>query len=147
MSHRLARPLTVFRCPVVDGQDPAGFVHPRPARRRDAAGLHDHILFWDTREGHRRLCRVDKAIYTVEQRRLSEMLRIARERAGLRQADVATALQMPQSFVSKYESGERRLDLIELKQVCDALGISLTRFVAAFEAAEDNEPPTESWPR
>jgi transcriptional regulator with XRE-family HTH domain len=41
-------------------------------------------------------------------------------------------LDVPQSFVSKYESGERRLDLIELQQVCDALGVDLLVFVAAY---------------
>ena len=38
-----------------------------------------------------------------------------------------------QSFVSTYESGERRLDLMELKQVCKALGVSILDFVERFE--------------
>ncbi len=37
------------------------------------------------------------------------------------------------SFVSKYESGERRLDLIELREICEALKISLADFVNRFE--------------
>jgi len=45
---------------------------------------------------------------------------------------VAAALGVPQSFVSKYESGERRLDLIELQQVCQALDVDLLDFVAAY---------------
>jgi transcriptional regulator with XRE-family HTH domain len=53
--------------------------------------------------------------------------------AGLRQAQVAKRLGKPQSFVSKYESGERRLDLLELRQVCRALRVSLTEFVRRFE--------------
>lgn len=77
---------------------------------------------------------VDKAIYGPEQRRLCEMLRSLREEAGLRQIDVAQRLDVPQSFVSKYETGERRLDLIELRQVCAALGIELRRFIDRFEA-------------
>lgn len=76
---------------------------------------------------------MDKAIYSVDQRRLTALLRVTREAAGLRQTDVAEALGEPQSFVSKYESGERRLDLIELKQVCAALGVTLTSFVKDFE--------------
>jgi transcriptional regulator with XRE-family HTH domain len=76
---------------------------------------------------------VDKAIHGTELRTLTELLRTYRERAGLRQVDVAEALGVPQSFVSKYESGERRLDLIELRQVCGALGISLIDFVNAYE--------------
>ncbi|PZS16458.1 MAG: transcriptional regulator [Pseudonocardiales bacterium] len=76
---------------------------------------------------------MDKAIYTAEHRRLCALLRVVRERAELRQADVAEALDVPQSFVSKYESGERRLDLIELKQVCAALDTTLEGFVQEFE--------------
>jgi transcriptional regulator with XRE-family HTH domain len=75
---------------------------------------------------------VDKAIYGEDQRRLSELLRSIRDDAGLRQVDVAAALGEPQSFVSKYESGERRLDLIELKQVAEALGVSLIDLVERF---------------
>jgi len=41
---------------------------------------------------------------------------------------------MPQSFVSKYETGERRLDVIELRAVCEALGTTLSTFVKRFEA-------------
>ena len=53
--------------------------------------------------------------------------------AGLRQIDLAKRLAQPQSFVSKYESGERRLDLPELRQVCKAAGISLGDFISRFE--------------
>ena len=76
---------------------------------------------------------MDKAIYSAEQERLCALLRSYREQAGLRQVQVAEALDVPQSFVSKYESGERRLDLIELRQVCTVLGVSLGEFVEAFD--------------
>lgn len=65
---------------------------------------------------------MDKAIHTDEVRVLCLLLRECRERAGLRQIDVAERLDEPQSFVSKYESGERRLDVIEFRTVCKALG-------------------------
>ncbi len=48
---------------------------------------------------------------------------------------MAEALGFPQSVVSKWESGERRLDLLELRDVCEALGISLVDFVKRFEKA------------
>jgi transcriptional regulator with XRE-family HTH domain len=78
---------------------------------------------------------VDKSIYGKEQRILSELLRSAREKAGLRQVDVADRLGWPQSAVSKYESGERRLDLVELRQVCEAIGIALVDLVKRFDRA------------
>jgi|GEM_PF-374040 len=48
----------------------------------------------------------------------------ARQEKRLTQADVAARLGKPQSFVSKYESGERRLDVIEFLEVCEALTVS-----------------------
>lgn len=62
-----------------------------------------------------------------------DALRQMREAASLRQRDVAQRLGVPQSFVSKYESGERRLDLLELEQICEACGTSLARFVAQYQ--------------
>ena len=66
---------------------------------------------------------------------LLTLLRTVREEQGLHQTDIALALARPQSFVSKYESGARRLDLLELKDVCDAVGIELAEFAGRFEAA------------
>lgn len=76
---------------------------------------------------------MDRAAYGRERRRLAALLRTLREEAGLRQIDVAQALDVPQSFVSKYESGERRLDLVELREVCEALHTTVTNLVARFE--------------
>lgn len=65
--------------------------------------------------------------------RLQALLRQIRAEAGLRQSDLAQRLGQPQSFVSKYESGERRLDLLEIRDICTAVGISLQEFVRRFE--------------
>jgi transcriptional regulator with XRE-family HTH domain len=70
-----------------------------------------------------------------KQELLLSLFRAVREEKGLYQTDVAGALGRPQSFVSKYEAGARRLDLLELKEVCDAIGVDLTEFVRRFEAA------------
>ncbi|WP_431274334.1 helix-turn-helix domain-containing protein [Variovorax ureilyticus] len=56
--------------------------------------------------------------------KLRELLAQARDDAGLKQAQVAALLKRPQSFVSKYENGERKLDVIEFIEVCKALGVS-----------------------
>ena len=75
------------------------------------------------------LVRLPTTIYTDDHERLVALLRHYRERAGLLQSDVAERLARPQSFVSKYESGQRRLDLVELNAVCDALGVSVVTVV------------------
>lgn len=49
--------------------------------------------------------------------------------AGLSQAEVAGRLRKPQSFVSKFERGERRLDVIEFREVARAIGIEPLRFL------------------
>jgi ribosome-binding protein aMBF1 (putative translation factor) len=77
--------------------------------------------------------RLEKNLYTRRQRILLRLLRETRQDAGLFQQDLAETLDRPQSFVSKYESGERRLDILELRDVCQALGISLREFVNRLE--------------
>jgi transcriptional regulator with XRE-family HTH domain len=69
------------------------------------------------------------------QEQLQLLLRRVRGEAGLTQAGVAVRVSQPQSFVSKYESGERRLDVLELRAVCSAMGISLADFVRRLEQA------------
>ncbi|MDE1962913.1 MAG: helix-turn-helix transcriptional regulator [Xanthomonadaceae bacterium] len=64
---------------------------------------------------------------------MARLLRDIRTRAELTQTEVAAALGKPQSYVSKYESGERRLDLVELAELCPVLGLSLSKFVDEFE--------------
>ncbi len=61
-----------------------------------------------------------------------DLLRTFRERAGLTQLDVAKALEVPQSYVSKYETGERRLDFAETAAVCTALDVSIVEFAKEF---------------
>lgn len=68
-----------------------------------------------------------------EQKALLSLLRQLRLDAGLRQKDIAKALGKRPAFVSYYETGARRLDLLELREVCDVLGISLGVFVRKFE--------------
>jgi transcriptional regulator with XRE-family HTH domain len=54
---------------------------------------------------------------------LRERLKQARLAAGLRQLDVAQQLAKPQSYIAKIESGERRLDFIEVLDLCIAIGL------------------------
>jgi len=55
-----------------------------------------------------------------------------RKRASLTQSEVARKLLRPQSFVSKYERGERRLDVTEFIEIADALGLNISHFLRAY---------------
>lgn len=70
-----------------------------------------------------------KSIYSTEYRKVVDHLKKARHEAGLKQADVAKKLGKPQSFVSKVERGERRLDVTELKQFADIYKKPLSYFL------------------
>ena len=73
---------------------------------------------------------VQRSPRAIDKEALLDALREVRSEVGITQAELAARLGRPQSFVSKYESGERRLDLVELSEVCVALGISLESFVS-----------------
>lgn len=76
---------------------------------------------------------MEKKVHTEQQIKLQALLRELRRDSGLRQTDLAELLDEPQSFVSKYETGERRLDILELRDICRALGLTLTDFAARLE--------------
>jgi transcriptional regulator with XRE-family HTH domain len=63
-----------------------------------------------------------------------ELLKELRLAKNLTQTQVAERLGLPQSYVSKYETGERRLDFVETVFICEALGTSLPEFAAAFSS-------------
>ena len=64
-----------------------------------------------------------------------ETLRQARIRAGMTQAELAGLIEETQSWVSACERGQRRLDVMELRAICTALGISLGEFIEQLETA------------
>ncbi len=65
-------------------------------------------------------------------KRFRELLIDSRQRAELTQAALSSRLKRPQSFVSKYERGERRLDVVEFGDVARAIGVDPARFLAKF---------------
>jgi len=72
---------------------------------------------------------IHKNEYSVLLRRLREL----RTAAGMTQVDLSAVLQRPQSYVSDVERGSRRMDLLQLRELCNACGNSLTEFVNEFE--------------
>lgn len=76
---------------------------------------------------------MEKSLYSKNHKVFLALLKQVRLDAGLRQEDIAKRLRKPQSFVSKYESGERRLDILELGEISEAMGLSLAEFVRQLE--------------
>ena len=70
-----------------------------------------------------------KSRHSPKYRRILRLLRALREEQGLLQADVARKFGGYASFVSKCESGERRIDVVELAEFCKVYGISLSEFL------------------
>ncbi len=78
---------------------------------------------------------MQKSIYTAQQQHFLVLLRQVRREAGLTQAELAQRLGTLQSRITDYERGVRRMDLLELRQVCEAVGVTLPQFVQRFEEA------------
>jgi transcriptional regulator with XRE-family HTH domain len=78
---------------------------------------------------------MEKSIHSGQYAIFLKLLREKRQEAGLTQAQLARKIRETQTFVSKCERGERRIDLIELRAFCKAYGMSLKQFVSALEWA------------
>ncbi len=65
--------------------------------------------------------------------KIASLLRDLRLERELRQTDIAERLGETQSYVSRYEKGEQRLDLVELRAICRVLDVSLSDVVARLE--------------
>jgi transcriptional regulator with XRE-family HTH domain len=70
-----------------------------------------------------------------ERKVLLHLLRELRKEKGLTQGQLGKAIGAKQAFVSKYETGERRLDFLDLVAICEALGISIARFAERFDVS------------
>lgn len=76
---------------------------------------------------------MDKSIHSHLYHQVIGRLRSKREGKGVTQAQLADKLGVNKNFISKIETCDRRLDLIELRQICQVLGISFVDFVAEVE--------------
>lgn len=70
-----------------------------------------------------------RSIYTKEYKKVIDRLKKARLEAGLKQVEVAKKIAKPQSYISKIEQGERRVDVAELKKIADIYKKPLDYFV------------------
>jgi transcriptional regulator with XRE-family HTH domain len=75
---------------------------------------------------------VSKSAFTQSNDEFRALLKELRVNKGLTQADMAETLGLPQSYVSKIETGERRMDFVETAAFCDAIGIELAAFAKLF---------------
>ncbi|MCE5230425.1 helix-turn-helix domain-containing protein [bacterium] len=78
--------------------------------------------------------------------RYGRLLKRIRERAKMTQEDVAAQLDVRQTFVSKYESGDRRLDIDELSLICKAIGTDILKFAKLYVMNEGVAPVRERKP-
>jgi transcriptional regulator with XRE-family HTH domain len=88
-----------------------------------------------------------KSIHKSEYSILLRRLRALRTAAGLTQVELSAALQRPQSYISDVERGSRRMDLLQLRELCNACGQPLTKFVDAFEKELAQATPSRKRPK
>jgi transcriptional regulator with XRE-family HTH domain len=75
---------------------------------------------------------IGKTVHSSDQAAFCQLMAKARKAAGLTQHDLAKRLKKPQSFVAKYEGGERRLDVIEFLAIARIIGADPVRILRAL---------------
>lgn len=78
-----------------------------------------------------------KSVFTSAYRRFLDLLIQTRKSQCITQVQMAEALKKPQSYISKYESGERRLDVIETLEILKVLKASPAQFMEELENLSD----------
>lgn len=84
---------------------------------------------------------MEKSLKSAEYARLIALLVAVRQKAGIRQHGLAKKLGKPQSFVAKYEGGERRIDLVEFVTIARAVDADPVRLFKEFLAAAPTKSP------
>jgi transcriptional regulator with XRE-family HTH domain len=82
-------------------------------------------------------------VYSSEYQTLLTHLRKARKAAHLTQVEVAKRLNRSQGYVNKVETGERRMDVVQLREFCAAIGADFVDFIRTYDDAIKNAPPME----
>lgn len=78
---------------------------------------------------------MQKSLYTPEQIKLQQLLQQLRKDANLTQLALAKKLNVAPSRISEYEKAGRRMDILQLRLYCEAVGITLRDFVDRLENA------------
>ena len=76
---------------------------------------------------------MDRDKWSARQEFLWKLLRDIRKESNQTQTDLALKLKRRQTYVSKYELGERRLDLLEIYDICNACGVTLIELMERIE--------------
>ena len=74
-----------------------------------------------------------KRIYIAQRNLMTDLLREVRLETSLTQVELAARIEKDQAYVSRYESGQRRLDVLEVREICQAIEITLEEFVKRLE--------------
>lgn len=80
-----------------------------------------------------------RSVYTESYERFRALLVEARKKAGLSQVALARRIHRPQSFVSKYERGERRIDVVEFLELAEALGFDPAKMLRSLWGARGKD--------
>ncbi len=89
---------------------------------------------------------MQKTLRSADYARLIDLLVAARKAANVRQEALAKELDKPQSFVAKYENGERRLDIIEFTAIARALGADPVKLFKDYVAGKGSPKITAKRP-
>lgn len=73
------------------------------------------------------------AVHREDYKLMLTRLREARNQAGLSQRAVAARIGKPQSYIHKWECGQRQLNLVDLRDLCSALDISFVEFIKSWD--------------
>jgi transcriptional regulator with XRE-family HTH domain len=84
---------------------------------------------------------MEKSLHSEGYALFLRQLRATRRSAGVTQIELAKRLDETQSFVSKCERGERRIDVVELREFCRALGVSFMEFTGRLDAGMGRKRP------
>ncbi len=78
---------------------------------------------------------IRRSLHSNDYTTFLRLLKQVREDAGLTQADLAKRIKQTQTYVSKSERGERRVDLIEMRLICNALKLDFGSFIGKLDVA------------